>query len=137
MIAVLDSSAALEVVLKRPGAKPITEHLLNADWVISPTLFVSEVANAFWKYHRLAHLPLDLCEKCMDRAIALPDDFTNETDLYREAFAMACSTNHPVYNCMYLVLTRRNNGVLLTMDRKLRNLATVLNIKCLKAEKTS
>jgi len=134
VIAVLDSSAALEVVLKRPGAKSLAEHLIKADWVISPILFISEVANAFWKYHRLAHLPLDLCEKCLDQAIALPDDLINETDLYREAFAMACSTNHPVYDCIYLVLTRRNNGVLLTMDSKLKKLALELNIRCIRCK---
>ncbi|CAK8712925.1 hypothetical protein GMJAKD_02190 [Candidatus Electrothrix aarhusensis] len=47
MIAVLDASAAVEVVLQRPMAGHLNRYLSEADWVVAPTLFISEVTNVF------------------------------------------------------------------------------------------
>ena len=119
MIVVLDASAAIEVVLQRDFASQIAEVILKADWVIAPNLYISEVANVFWKYQKLAHHPYEECEKNIDQAIALPDEFITEIDLYREAFNVACMLSHPVYDMMYLVLARRHSAILLTKDKKL------------------
>lgn len=119
MIAVLDASAAVEIVLQRKMAAQLNDCLDEAEWVIAPTLFISEVTNVFWKYQRLADFPFQFCEQRLDLAIALPDDFIEELDLFREAFKMACTLNHPVYGMLYLVVARRKNATLLTLDRKL------------------
>ena len=126
MIVVLDASAAIEIVLQRDLAKQLSNHVLAADWVIAPTLFISEVTNTIWKYQKIADLPYRACEKALEQALALPDDFINEYDLYREAFKLSCTLDHPIYDMLYLVTARRNNGVLLTLDKKLQQIA----IKC-------
>jgi predicted nucleic acid-binding protein len=123
MIVVLDASAAVEIVLQREGAEQLGDVLRQADWVIAPTLFISEVTNVFWKYQNILDYPYASCEKSIEQAIALPDDYLNEIDLYREAFNMACKLNHPVYDMLYLILARRNSAVLLTMDKKLKGAA--------------
>ena len=38
-------------------------------------------SNVFWKYQKLAHHPYEECEKNIDQAIALPDEFFTEIDL--------------------------------------------------------
>ena len=48
MIAVLDASAAVEIVLRRTHANRFADIVKNADMVLSPLLFISEVSNAFW-----------------------------------------------------------------------------------------
>ena len=108
MIVVLDASAAVEVVLKRKSASKIASYSSKADWVIAPMLFISEVTNVFWKYFKISELPIEICERCLEQAIALPDEYFSEKELYREAFMLSCTADHPVYN-----------GILLTLDNKL------------------
>ena len=43
----------------------------------------------------------------------------NEMQLYRESFKLGCMLDHSVYDMIYLVLARRNNATLLTMDQRL------------------
>lgn len=124
MIVVLDASASVEIVLQRDDAEQLGDVVRQADWVIAPTLFISEVTNVFWKYQVMIDYPYASCEKSIEQAIALPDDYLNEIDLYREAFNMACKLNHPIYNVLYLILARRNSALLLTMDKKLKDVAT-------------
>ena len=123
MITILDASGAIGVVLGRPEGNEIAEQLNSSKWVIAPELFISEVTNVFWKYHQFENLPIELSEAGIDRAIALIDEFVGSQGLYREAFSLACSAKHSVYDMFYLLLSRRNNGLLLTTDNVLKAIA--------------
>ena len=129
MTIILDSSAAVEISLNRKQASFFSDILLKADWVIVPDLFVSEVSNVFWKYNQFENLPLEICESTLDSTISLIDDFIDSKSLYKEAFSFACLTQHSVYDMMYLVVTRRENGILLSVDQKLIRLANKYSIK--------
>ena len=131
MITVLDTSAAIEVVLNRAAAREFKKALTDADWVIALDLFIPEITNIFLKYHQFEGLPLDVCEDSLDRAICLVDEFESTADLYREAFALSCQTNCSVYDAMVLILARRKNAVLLTADERLWGMAEKLHIKTL------
>ena len=128
MIIVLDASAAIEIVMQRNSAEDLSKYILKADWVIAPNLFIAEVTNIIWKYQKIAELPYNTCEKYLEHALDLPDNFINELDLYREAFKTSCTLNHPVYDILYLIIARRNNGTLLTMDKKLKKTARKCSI---------
>jgi predicted nucleic acid-binding protein len=119
LIVVLDTSAAVEVVLQRESASRFAEILTQADLVLAPTLLITEVSNVFWKYQKFADYPQDACEKSIEHIIALADEYVSEVELYREAFSLGCMLDHPIYDMVYLVLARRNNAKLLTMDKKL------------------
>ena len=129
MIIVLDTSAAIEIILNRKSSELFAEKIRQAEWVISPSLFISEVTNVFWKYQKFANYSYADCEKNIEQAIAIPDDYINDLELYREAFNMSCMLDHPVYDMLYLILARRNNALLLTMDKKLSTAAQKCNIK--------
>ncbi len=129
MIIVLDTSAAIEIILNRKSSELFAEKIKQAEWVISPSLFISEVTNVFWKYQKFANYSYADCEKNIEQAIAIPDDYINDLELYREAFNMSCMLDHPVYDMLYLILARRNNALLLTMDKKLSTAAQKCNIK--------
>ncbi len=62
MILILDTSAAIEVVLQREHSKSFSNHISNADWVIAPDVYISEIVNVFWKYYQFDDLPIDICE---------------------------------------------------------------------------
>jgi predicted nucleic acid-binding protein len=129
MTVVLDTSAAVETVLGRLQANEITDILAIADWVIAPDVFIPEVTNVFWKYHTFEDLPVDECEDWLDKTLALVDDTISSQTLYQEAFSLACNLGQPVYDVLYLILARRYNAQLLTIDKKLRNIALKQSIK--------
>ena len=129
MIIVLDTSAAVEMVLQRDHAIAFGENVAQADWIISPTLFISEVTNVFWKYYLFKDMPLELCEQAIDSAVSLPDEFLNEKDLYKEAFALGCLSQKPIYDMFFLVLARRSNGYLMTMDISIKEVAKKNSIR--------
>jgi len=123
MITILDASGAIGVVLGLPEGNLIAEQLNSSNRVIAPELYISEVTNVFWKYHQFENLPIELSEAGIDQAIALIDEFVGPQELYKEAFSLACSAKHSVYDMLYLSLARRNNGLLLTTDNVLKAIA--------------
>jgi len=129
MTAVLDTSAAVEIVLQRGKAGILSEAVADADRVLTPTLFVAEITNVFWKYYRLGELPQEVCEEGLQQAMLLPDEFVRDEELFQEAFALGCQMKRPVYDMFFIILTRRTNGHLLTMDRSLKNLAGKLGLQ--------
>lgn len=128
MSLVIDASAAVAIVLAMPGAEIFSDPLDQAELVMSPDLFIAEVSNTCWKYRRADLLSLERCEHALGQALALPDHLEASTGLHREAFALAVRHLHPVYDALYLVLARRNNATLLTMDRRLAALARKIEI---------
>jgi len=131
MIIVLDASAAIALALKPKNHKGMADLLKKADWVIAPDLILSEVANVCWKYHRFEGLPMELCEELLEKSLSLIDDFIDTRSLCNEAFSFACASAHPVYDMMYLVLSRRKNGAFITKDKRLKKLAGKYSIKVL------
>lgn len=129
MSIVIDASAAVGIVLAIPGAAMFAGPLDSAELVMVPDLFTAEVCNAFWKYRKADLLPLERCEQALEQALELPDHLESSTALHREAFALAVRHLHPVYDTLYLVLARRNNATILTMDRRLAVLARKLEIE--------
>lgn len=123
MIVVLDASAAVDLVINASKRVAEAQLLADARWVLAPTLYVSEVTNVFWKYHMFQDLEQEKAEHGMNLALELPDSLANDLELHSEAFAMSCLTRHSVYDMMYLVLARRNNAVLLSRDRPLKQVA--------------
>jgi predicted nucleic acid-binding protein len=120
---ILDTSAAIEVVLGRSYSKQIIERLSNADWVIAPDVYIAEVTNVFWKYYQFGDLSIESCKKGIENALSIVDDIISSKELHQEAFALSCLGKQPVYDTLFLVLARRNNGILLTLDKKLSKLA--------------
>jgi predicted nucleic acid-binding protein len=114
---VLDASAALHAVLPGPGAKAVLDALESAAVVHAPDLYSVEVANAIWKYVRAGDLRVDEAVEKLERAMALVDLTTPLSELAKEALVTAATEGHPVYDCTYAVLARREGATILTADR--------------------
>ncbi|MCK4619275.1 MAG: type II toxin-antitoxin system VapC family toxin [Desulfobacterales bacterium] len=123
MIIILDASAAVEIILQRQKGIALHRYIEDADWIMAPGLFIAEVTNVFGKYYQFGDMSLEQCEKAVEYAIALPDEYSNDLTLYRESFSLGYLIGKPVYDMFYLVLARRNNGYLITLDKKLMNIA--------------
>ena len=120
MRAVLDASAAIEVVFGRTQAARLAEILGQADVVLAPELFIPEVVNTIWKYHRFEGLGLGACDRALDAAIGLVDTFVSTKEIYGEAFLLARTARRSAYDMFYLALARREDAVFLTVDAGLR-----------------
>jgi predicted nucleic acid-binding protein len=128
MRAVLDASAAVGVALKGQRVKTFLSVLADADVVLTPQLFVAEVANAFWKYCAGEHMPEQTAADGVEFCLSLSDEFIPLESLWREAFAEATIHKHPVYDMCYIVAARRHNAVLISADAKLNRLAVRMGV---------
>lgn len=129
MITVLDASVAVTIAMNLPDSSRFQPIIETSDLVIVPDFFVAEVSNAVWKYVKAGAIDSEKGDQVLDRALGLVDTFESGLLLYREAYALSVSYLHPVYDALYLVLARRNNAVLATLDRRLTDLATKLQIR--------
>ena len=129
MIAVLDTSAAVRVVVDPGGAEAFTKTLGDAEYVLAPELMIAELANTFWKYLRAGSLSRSATERGFQTALELVDEFSPPSPLCVEAFELVALAGRPAYDMFFLVLARRNGAVLLTADQDLRQQARNLGIR--------
>ncbi len=120
---VLDASAAVRLILGDPAAAAVAEQIREAALVMAPELMLSEVANTLWKLQRADHLADLDPQQLLADARDLVDRVEPDRHLQAEALALACHHNHPVYDCLYLALARREAAILISMDRRLQQLA--------------
>lgn len=129
MITVLEASAAVAIAMNLPESTKFQTNIDTSDMVIAPDLFVAEVSNAIWKYVKAGVLDSEQADCALERAVGLVDTFEPSLVLYREAYALSVDHLHPVYDALFLVLARRHNGVLATLDRRMADLASKLHIR--------
>ncbi len=84
---------------------------------------LTEVANALWKFARSDQLKGLDPQLLLADARDLVDRVEPDRHLQAEALALACHLNHPVYDCLYLALARREAATLISSDRRLVALA--------------
>lgn len=120
---VLDASAALRLILGDPAATAIGEQIREAALVLAPELMLTEVTNTLWKLQRAGQLTDLDPQQLLADACGLVDRLEPDRRLQAEALALACHHDHPVYDCLYLALARREAARLVSMDRRLQLLA--------------
>lgn len=120
---VLDASALVRIIEGSSQAAALREAVLQADLVLAPELMLTEVANALWRLQRSGQLEAAGLQKRLSRAAELVDHIEPDRHLQVEALALACHLDHPVYDCLYLALARREAATLLTADLRLQQLA--------------
>jgi predicted nucleic acid-binding protein len=120
---VLDASAAVRLILADPDAADLAERVGGAALVLAPELMLTELANTLWKLQRADRLNELDPQELLAEARELVDRLEPDRHLQAEALALACHLNHPVYDCLYLALARREAASLISSDRRLNALA--------------
>ncbi len=129
MIAVLDTSAAVRVVLNAAESAGLARSLEEVDWVQAPELIVAELANTYWKYVRAGVLTQERAEFGLRSSLGLVDEFVPMAPLCAEAFHLAVRTGQPAYDAFFLVAARRSGAILVTADEGLGRSARRLGIR--------
>jgi predicted nucleic acid-binding protein len=120
---VLDASAALRLITQDPAAEDLARQVEQMALVLAPELMLTEVANALWKLQQAGGLDGIDPQLLLADARDLVDQIEPDRTLQVEALALACHLNHPVYDCLYLALARREAATLLSTDQRLLALA--------------
>ncbi len=124
---VLDASAVVRLISLDPLAEAWADTLATIPLVLAPELMLSEVANTLWKLQKADRLQGIDPQLLLIDARDLIDQIEPDRHLHQEALALAMHLDHPVDDCIYLALARREAAVLFTADRRLATLAeTVL-----------
>jgi len=123
MIVVLDSNAAIEIVLKREKAKTFIEIIEAAEKTITSEFFRIEVANVIRKYYQGKYIKKADCGRILELTESLIDDFIPIRENYLEAFNESIRLNYPAYDMLYVTLARRTGAILTTLDRPLNAIA--------------
>ncbi|MBN1960794.1 MAG: type II toxin-antitoxin system VapC family toxin [Deltaproteobacteria bacterium] len=128
MKVVLDASVGIMLAVANENKK-LQDIVSKAEWVFVPHLYGFEIANTIWKYAKAKIWQEEECETVLQRALSLPDEYIASKILASEALALAQQQSHSAYDMFYLVLARRYNALLATLDKKLAKIAATINIK--------
>ena len=128
---VLDCSAGMEIALGTDEGRALRTLLLPEEEVIAPSLYSIEAVNVAWKLVHRAVMEKNEAKGLIQDALALPDRLVPADDMLVEAFALAVSLDHSVYDMLYLVLARRNDATLMTGDKRLQALCLDAGVSCI------
>jgi predicted nucleic acid-binding protein len=123
MIVVVDSNAAMEVVLKREKGLRFRQIIESAEKTISSEFFRIEAANVISKYYKGNYIKKDDCHTLLALSENLIDEFIPISENNLEALNESIRLNYSAYDMLYLTLARRTGAVLMTLDRPLGTIA--------------
>ena len=129
MTAVLDVSAAIEILLQKEKKELFNTTYEKASWVIAPDLYIAEISNVLWKYYKSGLISHIECIQYVEDGIELIDDYFPSKELWKEALGEGIKNTHSIYDMYYAVLARRNDATLITNDSKLSLICNKLNIE--------
>jgi predicted nucleic acid-binding protein len=116
---VVDASVAAKWFFEEPGHSEARGLLDRNEAIIAPSLVLLELGNTAWKRYRRGEItPAGALEVVHLAARVFTELFDIEA-LAPQAAELAVEFNHPIYDCLYLALARRERLALLTADRKL------------------
>jgi predicted nucleic acid-binding protein len=123
MTVILDTSAAIEILLERRKCNVFREIIESAESVITSSFFKIETANVLRKYYRGNYIKKEECFALFELAQSMIDEFIPMAENSIEALHEAIRLNYSTYDMLYLILARKNKGILLTCDGPLNTIA--------------
>ncbi|MDR2601900.1 MAG: type II toxin-antitoxin system VapC family toxin [Spirochaetaceae bacterium] len=129
MIGAIDVCGTMEILLQKEKSEKFGKILQEATLIIAPDLYISELTNTLWKYNRANILAKDECIQYIKDGINYVDKFIDSKELWQEAFSEGINNNHSIYDMFYMVVTRRNDGILITNDSVLAMICKNNNIQ--------
>jgi len=120
---VVDASVAARWFVPALAWPRATETLESGERLVAPELILAEVANTFWKAVRAAYMTPEEMQTALRVLPSFFVELRSIVDLVAEAGQLAVALNHPVYDCCYIALARREAAPLVTADKRLATAA--------------
>jgi predicted nucleic acid-binding protein len=119
---VADASVLAKCFVAEEGSTEALQLLREYRTLIAPALSRTEVAAAICRHARRGSIPGDEAkEKCRAWFDLLTTDaieLVPDEELIEGAIHLSVTLKHPLQDCLYLQLMRRDGGRLITADRK-------------------
>jgi predicted nucleic acid-binding protein len=123
MIVVLDCNAAIEIILKRERGAIFRQTIESSEKTIASEFFRIEAANVIRKYYKGNYIQKKDCDKLLELAENLIDEFVPISENNLEALNEAIRLDYSAYDMLYLTLARRTGALLITLDKALNRIA--------------
>ncbi|RDC46933.1 toxin PIN [Adlercreutzia equolifaciens subsp. celatus] len=130
-VIVLDVNAAIAIAKGTEEGRTLRELMIEGEEVIAPHFFLTELGNVVWQIVRAGELDEEDFPGLFERAAGFVDRFVPAEGILLEAIHAAIQNNHPVYDMLYFIVTRRNAATLFTFDKKLRAVCEANGVNCL------
>lgn len=128
---VLDVNAAIAIAKGTEEGRVLRELMMEGEEVVAPHFFLTEPGNVVWQIVRAGELDEEDFPGLFERAAGFVDRFVPAEGILLEAIHAAIQNNHPVYDMLYFIVTRRNAATLFTFDKKLRAVCEANGVNCL------
>lgn len=118
---VVDASVAFGWFAQVPGSDAAVRLLETSPpaRLVAPDLVLVELLNAGWKARRAGAISEAQLEGIAQLAPGLFTELVPAAALLQPAQRWCSRLDHPAYDCLYLALAERRNGVLITQDKRL------------------
>jgi predicted nucleic acid-binding protein len=126
---VVDASIAARWFVPALAWPSATEVLEDGESLLAPELILAEVANTFWKSVRSEYMTVEEMETALRLLPGFFIELRSLSDLVPEAGQLAVELDHPVYDCCYIALARREAAPLVTADKRLAHAAQASRIE--------
>lgn len=113
---VVDASVAFKWVYDEPEAEIALQVLRAEPGLTAPALWLVECANVLTRKHREGKLDAGAISARLDFLRSLPLTPVDDASLLAEGAALSLELHHPLYDCLYLALARRESDRLITAD---------------------
>lgn len=124
MIIVLDTSAAIEMVLNRSQSEIFKYYISRCSKVITSDLYKAEATNVIWKYIKTGLISKEAGSHILNLALSIVDEYYDISEFTTEALHESVRLNHSSSDMLYFILARRTDAILMTLDKKLSKIAT-------------
>jgi predicted nucleic acid-binding protein len=125
--AVVDGSVAAKWYFPEPGHEAadrvLAARIAGERRLFAPDLIVPEFLNLVWKRVRRRECSREAAEQILELWDVDRPDVVASRELAAQAFELALSLGHPVYDCLYLALALELDAPLVTADQELARAA--------------
>jgi len=127
---VVDASVAAKWLFVEPEtgkARAILDSAESGDLrLLAPEILLAEVANSLWKRTQRGDLDRTFARGLFQSFEKVEFRFSAVQELIGDALSLGFRYHHPIYDCLYVVLARRESCDLVTADDRLYKAFAVL-----------
>jgi predicted nucleic acid-binding protein len=129
MTLVVDASVAVKWVLDEPATERALALRDSDGDLIAPSLVHAEIGSALWRAALRGHITGPEAGSALKAAIAHYSRIVLLAELADSALELAIELRHPIYDCSYLTLARRERCALVTADQRLLSAAEAAGVE--------
>ena len=126
---VVDASVAVQWFSAEDGSASAARLLESDHTLVAPDIMPLETANAWWKKARRGDMEPEAVTRAVSRLLAIGIALAPSAPLLPRAIGLAVDLQHPVYDCIYLVLAVERGVPLASSDERLRRAAERLGVR--------